>query len=153
MGKKVKLSELKVGDSLIADEGFSCLLNGECVTVEKDLVNLFVRCSDGKHFLDGQVSFEDHDTLIGLTLKVDKEDPLEVRTMAQPKCPPNTIRVWVDAGTVTEVDGIPDGFEYEILDLDTEDLGDSECNAVLPDGRIVPWEEGKELSGAVRIRG
>ena len=61
----MKLSEVQPGDVLIADAGFTCIEPGATLVVGEDLS---VPCADGKHFLDGQVSFDDGDTLVGLTL-------------------------------------------------------------------------------------
>lgn len=63
-----KLADLKAGDKLKADAGFTCLCDGEVTTVESDEGGLFVRCSAGegdygqpatalrdqRHYLDGQ---------------------------------------------------------------------------------------------------
>lgn len=69
IGDFPKLDDLKPGDKLVADGGFTCLKAGEVVTVEKDGDGLFVRCcahDDGdyghpvndsrneQHYLDGQ---------------------------------------------------------------------------------------------------
>tara|TARA_R100001163_G_scaffold923_6_gene1452 strand:+ start:224 stop:346 length:123 start_codon:yes stop_codon:yes gene_type:complete len=32
----------------------------------------------------------------------------------------HTIKITVEAGCVVEVDGLPDGFDYEIIDKDVE---------------------------------
>lgn len=63
-----KLSELKPGDVLIADGGFTCLLNGEaCPVKAASSGNLYIPCADGQHFLDGQLD-HDGDSLLGLRL-------------------------------------------------------------------------------------
>ena len=50
-----KLSEIKPGDKLIADGGFTCLDEDEVVEVAKDEEGfLYVPCRDGQHHLDGQ---------------------------------------------------------------------------------------------------
>lgn len=57
--------DTKVGDTLQADGGFTCLLNGECARVaDKDGV-LAIPCSEGWHTLDGQIS-SDGRTYVGL---------------------------------------------------------------------------------------
>ncbi len=62
----MKLSDVKPGDVLIADGGFTCIKEGtELIVSEK----LTVPCSHGEHSLDGQVDFEDSNQLIGLVLK------------------------------------------------------------------------------------
>lgn len=64
-----KFSKVKEGDKLITDGGFTCMeFNVEKkVWGDKD-GRLYIECSDGCHYLDGQVDFHnDHDDLIGLT--------------------------------------------------------------------------------------
>lgn len=59
------LNELKAGDIIAIDDGFTCLSEGNH-TVEKDESGeLFIKCKDGKHFLEGQ---EDDETgeLVGI---------------------------------------------------------------------------------------
>ena len=56
----MKMSEVKPGDG-----GFTCIEPGATLVVGEDLS---VPCAVGKHFLDGQVDFDDGDTLVGLTL-------------------------------------------------------------------------------------
>lgn len=62
-----KTSEVGVGTKLIADGGFTCLDEGDVVTVglngDGDLV---VPCSAGTHCLDGQL--DDGDQYVGFTL-------------------------------------------------------------------------------------
>lgn len=73
------LNDLKPGDILVADEGFTCLREGEVIIVEQDADGLFVRCCahddgdygksvsdarDEKHYLDGQAG--EHDECVGL---------------------------------------------------------------------------------------
>jgi len=64
-----KLSALKEGDKLLADGGFTCIEEGAILTVAKDgRSNLFVPCGlagKDKHYLDGQISDDDHDHLVG----------------------------------------------------------------------------------------
>ena len=40
-----KLDQIKAGDVLIADGGFTCMSDGEVVTVKSDDGGLFVRCA------------------------------------------------------------------------------------------------------------
>lgn len=62
-----KLSELQPGDVLEADDGFTCMKNGERVKVIKDHDgSLFVPCKDGGHHLCGQADDGEH--LVGLHL-------------------------------------------------------------------------------------
>jgi len=62
--KKVNIKDLKVGDKLKADGGFTCLKNGEVVQVAKDHDGLFIPCDEGTHTLVGQV--DDNGNLVGL---------------------------------------------------------------------------------------
>lgn len=69
---KVKLSEVKPGDVLVADAGFPCIADGEYLPVRQDGGGLYVDCRaegeertpTGKHYLDSQV--DDSGILIGL---------------------------------------------------------------------------------------
>lgn len=60
----MKLVDVKVGDTLIADGGFTCLCAGPH-EVKESATGLFIKCADGRHYLEGQ---EDEETgeLIGL---------------------------------------------------------------------------------------
>jgi len=60
-----KLSEVKEGDILIADDGFDCLSEGE-YTVKNGLRGLCIICDYGNHYLDGQ---SENGELIGLKKK------------------------------------------------------------------------------------
>lgn len=73
-----KISALKKGDVLIADDGFTCLKNGERVKVGEADGELFVPCKDGKHFLAGQT--DDGDTLTGLSKPPTRRDLAKAAT-------------------------------------------------------------------------
>lgn len=60
----MKLNDLKAGDTIIADGGFTCMKAGEKI-VEADDAGLYVKCRSGHHYLDGQEA-EDGE-LIGLS--------------------------------------------------------------------------------------
>jgi hypothetical protein len=62
----MKISNVKSGDVLIADGGFTCIESGTELLVDEDFS---VPCSEGKHFLDGQIDFDDGETLIGFHAK------------------------------------------------------------------------------------
>lgn len=68
-----KVSEVKVGDILIADDAFSCLKEGDEVAVaETEAHELYVPCLNTIHLLKGQI--EKHKKggyYIGFYLKVD----------------------------------------------------------------------------------
>ena len=60
-----KLSELKPGDILIPDGGFTCMKEGARMKVVKDKDgSLFLPCNCGGHSLDGQADDGEH--LVGL---------------------------------------------------------------------------------------
>lgn len=59
------LADVKAGDVLIADGGFTCLNDGDhCTVMKDDKDELFVCCAAGKHYLDGQL--DDDGRLVGL---------------------------------------------------------------------------------------
>jgi hypothetical protein len=68
MRQFASVHEVKEGSILVADDGFTCLRNGEVLTVQKDEEGLYVPCCDGQHYIDGQIS-DDGKTYVGLTLK------------------------------------------------------------------------------------
>ncbi len=51
--ERVRMADLKAGDVLIADAGFSCIPEGE-VIVNGDEAGLYFECAEGRHRLDGQ---------------------------------------------------------------------------------------------------
>lgn len=60
----LKFNSVKADDTLLADDGFTCLKAGphEVHSGEK---GLFINCAEGRHYLEGQ---EDEDgNLVGLT--------------------------------------------------------------------------------------
>lgn len=59
----MNINDVKVGDRLIADGGFTCLVEGEIVVVHEDEHGFFIPCSDGKHHLHGQ---QEDGELVGL---------------------------------------------------------------------------------------
>ncbi|ETI62995.1 hypothetical protein C100_14880 [Sphingobium sp. C100] len=59
------LSSLKAGDRVEVDGDFTCIPAGSTLTVEVDPTGeLFIPCTSGMHFLDGQLCGED--TLVGV---------------------------------------------------------------------------------------
>ena len=66
----MKLSDVNVGATLVADGGFTCLSHKQECLVQGDENGLYIMCGingEDKHYLDGQ---EDEDgNLVGLTLK------------------------------------------------------------------------------------
>lgn len=63
----VKLSELRPNDLLRADGGFTCIPAGAILVVKHQNGALGVPCNCGFHNLEGQVSYDDWDTLVGFT--------------------------------------------------------------------------------------
>lgn len=67
-GRPVRLKDLKDGMKIFVDDNFDCLSTGMTHTVRKNEHSRFyVRCDEGKHFLDGQVG--DFGYLIGIFAK------------------------------------------------------------------------------------
>jgi hypothetical protein len=64
--KFAKLKSVKAGDILKTDGGFTCMPAGVLRKVHADADGkLWIRCSDGKHYLDGQA--DGQGCLVGLT--------------------------------------------------------------------------------------
>ena len=61
----MKLTELKVGDVIIADSGFTCLKAGKYRVKVNSTGDLYINCTEGKHFLTGQL--DNDDELVGLS--------------------------------------------------------------------------------------
>ena len=71
------LSKIEQGQTLIADGGFTCLIDGEeCFVHQDEHFKLFVNCSggdeddgnrQGRHYLSGQADDGEH--LVGFTVK------------------------------------------------------------------------------------
>ena len=59
----MKISDVKVGETIIADDGFTCMDAGAKV-VKATKHGLCIDCRDGEHYLDGQQG--DDGELIGL---------------------------------------------------------------------------------------
>lgn len=61
--ENVKLDQLKKKDILLVDNGFTCMNEGKYL-VKIDKKGLYVRCIQGKHYLDGQIG--DDGFLVGM---------------------------------------------------------------------------------------
>lgn len=59
----VKEGELKVGDKVVLDSGFTCRNSGPAY-LEEDTNGLYFHCDSGKHYIDGQL--DEDDVYIGL---------------------------------------------------------------------------------------
>ncbi len=62
----MKLSEVKAGDVIVADGGFTCIRDKAVLTVKKDIGGLFVLCDQGTHMLDGQL--DESGNLVGFSI-------------------------------------------------------------------------------------
>ncbi len=60
-----KISDVCVGDVLIANDGFGCLDAGQRCVVKRDSDGLYVDCRWGRHWLPSQLDADSY--LIGLT--------------------------------------------------------------------------------------
>lgn len=63
---KATIHNVSAGTKLKADGGFTCLDEGVILTTQSDEGSLYVPCSCGKHFLDGQL--DDGEEYIGFTV-------------------------------------------------------------------------------------
>lgn len=62
----LKFSDVKAGDVLLPDGGFTCIEGGDARKVLEDGAGeLFVACAGGRHYLKGQA--DENGVLIGLT--------------------------------------------------------------------------------------
>ena len=65
-----RYSQLKPGDKVKVDAGFTCLPEGAVREVKRDGISeeFYIDCNDGMHLLDGQRSFEAgcEDSLVGI---------------------------------------------------------------------------------------
>lgn len=64
---KLKLTDLKAGDTVFTDSVFDCMVAGKR-TVHEDNHGLYVKCGCGHHYLDGQLDFDGSDELVGIAL-------------------------------------------------------------------------------------
>jgi hypothetical protein len=55
MTRFARADEVSEGTRLIAGSGFDCIREGKVVTVQRENGGLFVPCSHGRHFIDGQL--------------------------------------------------------------------------------------------------
>lgn len=64
-----KVSQVKAGTMVVPDAGFTCLKSGVPVQVHEDDDGLYLSCSHGKHYLDGQLRGDPDDEYVGLYLQ------------------------------------------------------------------------------------
>lgn len=64
----MKKAAIIPGDRIIADGGFTCLTEGDIREVKTDEHGgeMFIECSEGRHYLDGQ--YDGKGNYIGLSL-------------------------------------------------------------------------------------
>ena len=85
---KLRLADLRPGDVLVADGGFTCVADGAELIVEADDRGFFFRCAGGVHRINGQlkdgflVGLRHRDTIVGrrpllLTVTVNMPSGLE----------------------------------------------------------------------------
>ena len=63
----VPVSAVDIGMKLICDGGFTCMKEGAMKHVWGDKDGLFVRCTDGRHYLSGQID-ESGENYVGFWL-------------------------------------------------------------------------------------
>ena len=66
-----KIADLRCGDTVKLDNGFSCMRGTK--TVENSEEGLYVSCTQGKHFLAGQLA-DDGEFLVGIYKLTKKEN-------------------------------------------------------------------------------
>lgn len=64
-GRLIRLARVRVGDTLVADAGFTCMVSGPKLVRRAFSNRLYVQCADGAHFLDSQVGSDGY--LIGFS--------------------------------------------------------------------------------------
>ncbi len=67
MSKWAKLTQVKVGDKVQIDAGFSCCDSG-IVVIHNDDDDLYFLCQHGRHYLAGQAAAEEN--LVGIYREV-----------------------------------------------------------------------------------
>jgi hypothetical protein len=50
------INNVRLGTTIVAGDGFTCMDAGAPFDVYRDDKGLFVRCADGRHYLDGQLN-------------------------------------------------------------------------------------------------
>lgn len=62
------IDKVKDGSVLECDDGFTCLHDEDIVVVRKDENGLYVVCDEGRHYIDGQLDWDDCTTYVGFKL-------------------------------------------------------------------------------------
>lgn len=55
-----KEADVKAGDVLVTDGGFTCMKDKELKTVCEDENGLYITCAEGHHYLDGQLERKEY---------------------------------------------------------------------------------------------
>lgn len=66
---KLSFMDVRIGDTLRAEAGFTCLAEGQEVVVQGSWEGVWVECSEGEHFL--RHNTDAHMDLIGFTMSVE----------------------------------------------------------------------------------
>lgn len=77
-GENMKLSELKAGDVICTDDGFSCTYSTQHIVEADGYGDLFFKCSHDRHYLSGQVNFETKE-LMGIYYPSELQRSLSLR--------------------------------------------------------------------------
>lgn len=60
----ITVEEVDEGDVVVVDGGFTCIAEGSACEVKRDEGGLYIECSEGHHYLEGQ---RDGNTYVGLS--------------------------------------------------------------------------------------
>jgi len=61
-----RMSDLKEGDEVTVDGDFTCMLPWSQAEVLGDEDGLYILCEEGQHYLQGQLDYQDDDSLVGI---------------------------------------------------------------------------------------
>jgi hypothetical protein len=61
------IDQVQTGQIIYTDNGFTCLSEGPHTVYEDEGGRKYIGCEEGRHYLDGQLDFEDGTTLVGLS--------------------------------------------------------------------------------------
>ena len=67
----IPMRKVKANTRLIADGGFNCIKEGARLTVMESKSRLYVKCSSGEHYLDGQCDGKGN--FVGFWLEKEKQ--------------------------------------------------------------------------------
>ena len=69
----MRLKDLKAGDVIVADEGFTCVKPGNHLVRADNKGSLFIYCDEGTHYLDGAEAVPGGE-LVGFTTMMEGDD-------------------------------------------------------------------------------